>query len=415
MKGTLLFLIWMSTTANGTAAWTVPSSYKTRNHRNSRHSTTLLASSSAPDATPEMSSRRQWITNIASATVGAGFIPLLPANAEAADIVTSAAVCDPSVSVWSRDGRLIYLLGTAHVSAASAELAGNLVKDILPKAIFVELDVKRIGGSGILANRVRGVGTEDASAATDGPTSEIIIPQISRTGLSQPASSASDSVESSSNVAVAPTAALLAAATNTQPNPLMRAASAVVGNTIKGMYKKLDSAGFNAGEEFVVTIKEAQKIGSAIILGDRDVEVTLRRVTEGLAKTDLNALLNPDGELEQSMRELVPSQTASRNGGGDLNDPQFRDEFSTFVESIKTKENVRKIMGQLQRTAPALYEALVTERDAYMAAGLNGLNQFDTIVAVMGIAHVDGVESNLSANGWKLVNLKCAGSGGQRG
>jgi pheromone shutdown protein TraB len=77
------------------------------------------------------------------------------------------------------------------------------------------------------------------------------------------------------------------------------------------------------------------------------------------------------------------------------------------VEVIKTKENVRKIMFQLQKAAPALYEALVSERDAYMAAGLNGLNELETIVAVMGIAHVDGVEQNLKINGWIAVNPSC--------
>ena len=68
-------------------------------------------------------------------------------------------------------------------------------------------------------------------------------------------------------------------------SPMMRAASAAVGNGLKGMYKKLDSAGFNAGEEFVVAIREGQRQNADIVLGDRDVEVTLRRVTEGLAQT----------------------------------------------------------------------------------------------------------------------------------
>jgi pheromone shutdown protein TraB len=82
-------------------------------------------------------------------------------------------------------------------------------------------------------------------------------------------------------------------------------------------------------------------------------------------------------------------------------------EFSDFVEVMKSKENVRKIMGELQRLAPAIYEALVGERDAYMAAGLNGLNEIETIVAVVGIAHVDGIERNLKMNGWQPANLRC--------
>lgn len=134
--------------------------------------------------------------------------------------------------------------------------------------------------------------------------------------------------------------------------------------------------------------------------------MTLRRVAEALAQSDLQALLKPDSELEESLKQLVPSNMAA-NANGDLNDAQFRQEFSDFVEVMKSKENVRKIMGELQRLAPAIYEALVGERDAYMAAGLNGLNEIETIVAVVGIAHVDGIERNLKMNGWQPANLRC--------
>jgi pheromone shutdown protein TraB len=74
---------------------------------------------------------------------------------------------------------------------------------------------------------------------------------------------------------------------------------------------------------------------------------------------------------------------------------------------MKAKENVKLIMGQLQKAAPAIYEALVAERDAYMANGLNTLNMFPVIVAVMGIAHVDGVEQYLQREGWTSVKLTC--------
>jgi hypothetical protein len=354
---------------------------------------------SAPEVTSSSSSstRRQWITGMVTA---AGCLPLLQHvdTASAADnllTTTTTAICDPAVSVWHRKGRFVYILGTAHVSAVSAELAGQLVRDIHPNAVFVELDPKRISGDGILANRI----TDDGKEIT----SQIIVPQmqaINGPPLMMAAggsmATGSDIPESAATVAPPPKPS--------QPNPIMRAATAAVGNSIKSMYKKLDSSGLKAGEEFVVTMQEGQRIGSDIILGDRDVEVTLQRVTEALSKTDLKALFNPGSELEQSMKELVPSAT---NGGGDFDDPQFRDEFSSFIEVMKSKENVRKIMGQLQKTAPALYQALVSERDAYMAAGLNGLNSYEAIVAVMGIAHVDGVEQNLKLNGWNAVSLNC--------
>jgi hypothetical protein len=364
-------------------------------------------SSSSPS-----SSRRQWLAGVTSAAIGGAascfVVPTAPADA--VELVSSASVCDPGVSVWKKDGRLVYILGTAHISSASADLAGNLVKEIHPNGVFVELDPKRIKGTGVLAGRVQAAsagGESGEGASGDGrPQSKIIVPDIQQLSASSGATGASQLEASGTSAKPTQSAAV------SKPNPVMKAASAAVGNSIKGMYKKLDTAGFQAGEEFVVAMREGQTIGSDIVLGDRDVEVTLRRVTEALARTDLKALLNPDSELEQSLKELVPSEVVSSSGNGDisgdLSDEEFRKEFSTFVETMKAKENVRKIMSQLERVAPALYEALVSERDAYMAAGLNGLNELETIVAVMGVAHVDGVERSLSMNGWKAVRPTCA-------
>jgi hypothetical protein len=401
MKTSVLILAWLATLGQDSSAWVAPSiSSANRKTAAFRHSPSSWMVSSPDDSTPEFtpsSTRRQWLTGVVTA---AGCLPLLQYVdvASAADLTTTTASCDPAVSVWQRKGRFVYILGTAHISAISAELAGQLVRDIHPNAVFVELDPKRISGDGILANRMADDGKEN--------TSQIVVPQIQMINGPPLMMAAGGSMATASDTpAVATTVA--PPPKPSQPNPIMRAATAAVGNSIKSMYKKLDSSGLKAGEEFVVSMQEGQKIGSDIILGDRDVEVTLQRVTEALSKTDLKALFNPGSELEESMKELVPSSMAT-NGGGDFSDPQFRDEFSSFVETMKSRDNVRKIMGELQKTAPALYQALVSERDAYMAAGLNGLNSYEAIVAVMGIAHVDGVEQNLKLNGWNAVSLNCA-------
>ena len=123
--------------------------------------------------------------------------------------------------------------------------------------------------------------------------------------------------------------------------------------------------------------------------------------------------MSPDSELERTLEEMVPvnaamgDRLAGANGSDQLSDAEFKEELTSFVETMKTKENVKKIMGQLQRVAPFLYEALVSERDVYMATGLNGLNELETIVAVVGIAHADGIETTLQQNGWKAANPKC--------
>uniref|UniRef100_A0A7R9WH47 TraB family protein n=1 Tax=Pseudictyota dubia TaxID=2749911 RepID=A0A7R9WH47_9STRA len=84
-----------------------------------------------------------------------------------------------------------------------------------------------------------------------------------------------------------------------------------------------------------------------------------------------------------------------------------KDQLTTYVETVKARENVRAIMSQLKLYAPELYQAMVAERDEYMARGLDSLDKFGTTVAVMGIAHLDGVEGSLREKGWEPVSIPC--------
>lgn len=367
-----------------------------------------------PDSNPPShTSRRQWLAGVASAGALLGW----ESPSKAATVASSASLCDPTVSVWEnpRTGRLVYLLGTAHISTSSAELAGQLVRDTHPDAVFVELDLKRLGGSGSMAKRMAAGEQLMTVSDSEDPESKPSRVMVSPVGRTLPTATAN--IESSSSTAIAATDATTEIVTAPPPpvqeekKPrgggfLNNLGAAAVGKGIRGLYSKLGSEGFNPGEEFVVAIKEGQKQGSAIVLGDQDVDVTLRRMSQAFQQTDLNKLLNPDSELEASMREMMPSPAAT--GGAVSEDEAFRTGMSEFVETMKTKENVKKVMGLMQKEAPALYQVMVSERDAYMAAGLNTLNEFAIITAVMGLAHVDGVETNLTAEGWKRVPIRCA-------
>jgi len=70
---------------------------------------------------------------------------------------------------------------------------------------------------------------------------------------------------------------------------------------------------------------------------------------------------------------------------------------------LKQRQNVRDLSSYLRREVRPLYEALIAERDAYMA---NALLTSDAkkVVAVVGLAHVDGIEANiLQARGSHLI------------
>jgi len=378
---------------SGSLAWTVKISV----HRQQHHLSPLapLFSTDNSDIYPETSSqsRREWLSSIASAAAG---LSLLPAASNAASVVTTAAVCDPTVSVWKRGERLVYLLGTAHISTSSADLAAQLVQDTQPNAVFIELDLKRVGGLAVKRGEVV-TNRLEIPASKDGSTdSKVIVPKIIPVSTTLEAQARGVSEQE------------IMQQQQQQEEERRRGGlgqrflnfgAAAIGSAIRGMYKNLNTQGFQAGQEFVRAVEEGRKIGADIVLGDQDVQITLRRLTQALQVTDLQKLLDPDSPVEQSMRELLPPSA---------NDPDaYKTELASFVESIKTRDRVRKIMSDLNQVAPALVQVMLTERDAYMAAGLNTLNDKEVIVAVMGIAHQDGVENNLRSIGWSQPRLNC--------
>jgi len=276
------------------------------------------------------------------------------------------------------------------------------VREIKPNVVFVELDAKRVSRAGIGSSSVSNTNAVSTSEASS---------SVSATSID------------TETIAPTPTSSVISTPSNDTPkrnmqisNPLVNVGSKYVGNAVKGMYGKLESEGFKAGDEFVMSVREGLAIGSTIVLGDRDVEVTLKRLTQALAKTDLRKLLSSDSEVEKSMEGLLPQQMKDqmKQPSSDSVTMGVDDAtFNSFVETIKAKDNVKKIMGALKDTAPEIYEAMVAERDMYMARGLDelGMNvkngSVETTVAVMGMAHVDGVERYLATNGWKDMTYPC--------
>jgi pheromone shutdown protein TraB len=120
--------------------------------------------------------------------------------------------------------------------------------------------------------------------------------------------------------------------------------------------------------------------------------VITQRLAQASQMTDYSKLSDPNSQFEQSMRELAPEQRQD-----------YKTSLTGFVENLKTREKVRKIMSDLRSQAPFLVATLLDERDAYMAAGLDSLDDKDVTRAVLGIAHLDGVERNLQARAWKIV------------
>ena len=139
--------------------------------------------------------------------------------------------------------------------------------------MFVELDRKRVGGGG---GKVGGGGEGGREGGNKEGKFEVEGSNV-KVVESQPALTASGSMgEERRKVSRNPLAAL--------KSLTVKVAGAGLGRLIGGMYRQLDSAGFSSGEEFRVAIEEGVRGGANIVLGDRDVDVTLNRLAQAVGK-----------------------------------------------------------------------------------------------------------------------------------
>ena len=126
------------------------------------------------------------------------------------------------------------------------------------------------------------------------------------------------------------------------------------------------------GSEMKGAIEASEDLGIPIALIDRDVNITLQRA------------LNKMGFVEKL--KFMYGLLASVLG--------FGDEEEIDIEDMKNPENIDDLMEIFKDEAPSVYEVLVHERDAYLAARIMQLPQ-DKIIAVVGAGHKPGINNYL--------------------
>lgn len=284
------------------------------------------------------SSRRDWISSTVTTAAGVSLFPLPSFAAKKPKIMTSDATCDQAVSILQRKDRLLYVLGTAHISEVSAQLAQQLVKDVKPDAVFIELDLKRVGGlpfNKIQRKKDRWVArlfeptrSSDVSVtpffASPNQVSDPFVLVFYRIEIPGPNDSTvivpniipvSKTMQFSPSQQQAVLASLMDAidfGVSDEYNRVL--ASLLIGASNPGagisqMYSNLSKQGFKPGQEFVVAVKEGQNIGADIVLGDQDMGVTMQRLAQAAQMTDYSKMQDPNSQFEQSMKELAPEES----------------------------------------------------------------------------------------------------------
>lgn len=137
-----------------------------------------------------------------------------------------------------------------------------------------------------------------------------------------------------------------------------------------------DDVGVKPGSEMLEAAKIAKEVNADIALIDRNIQITLKRTINGMTLK----------EKLTFVWELITSYLS----GDDEEEGSFEEE----IEKLKQDDTIQEVMTYFKEASPGGYNALVHERDAYMAYNLKSLEN-QNVVAVVGAGHKQGIQTFL--------------------
>ena len=129
--------------------------------------------------------------------------------------------------------------------------------------------------------------------------------------------------------------------------------------------------GQQPGAELLAAVKAADAVGCEVALVDRDIQTTLRRAWKRMRLREKWRLLSSLLADEEDDEEIDVDQLLQ---DGDL---------------------LSSMMEELKGFSPGAGEVLIDERDTYIAAKLNALDENKRILAVLGAGHLNGVAQKI--------------------
>ena len=221
------------------------------------------------------------------------------------------------VSVITLEGRQIYLVGTAHVSKESVEDVRKTVAQVKPDTICVEL----------CASRHKTLTQKDVWRKMD--IFKVIKEKKAMLLLAQLIMSA--------------------------------------------FYRRLgEKLGVQPGAEMLEGVALAADTDARLVLADRDIQITLKRVWGYLGFRTKMKLVN---------YVLVGIFT--------------REEIdASMIETLKEKEQLERIMAEFAKHFPEIKERLIDERDVFLAQKIREAGG-KTIVAIVGAGHCEGIRKQI--------------------
>ena len=139
---------------------------------------------------------------------------------------------------------------------------------------------------------------------------------------------------------------------------------------LASFYRKIgEQMGVQPGAEMLEGIKQAESSGAELVVADRDVEVTLKRVWGYLS------LWNKMKLASHLLMSLF-----------------FNEEIDDkFIEEIKEQDQLEQMMEGFADEFPEIKKRLIDERDIYLAQKIRNAPG-STVVAIVGAGHVPGMQ-----------------------
>ena len=142
---------------------------------------------------------------------------------------------------------------------------------------------------------------------------------------------------------------------------------------MSSFYRRLgEKLGVQPGAEMLEGIHLAEQTGATLVLADRDIDITLKRVWGYLGfwrKLMLAA-------------ELLANMLLTEKINADM------------IEQLKQQDQLETIMAEFARHFPEIKRRLIDERDTYLAQKIRTAPG-RRVVAVVGAGHVEGIQSQI--------------------
>jgi pheromone shutdown-related protein TraB len=215
------------------------------------------------------------------------------------------------------DGREIYLVGTAHVSKESVQDVRTTVQAVRPETVCVEL----------CASRHKAITSSDSWKKMD-------IVEVVR-----------------------------------KKKALFLLAQLI----LTSFYRRLgDQLGVQPGAEMIEGTEQAKQVGAELVLADREIDITLKRVWGHLSFWNRFKMV---GHL---LGSLFLSEKISEE----------------FIEEMKEEDQLENLLREFAEAFPEVKKRLIDERDIFLSQKIRSAPG-DPVVAIVGAAHVPGIRKHI--------------------